>query len=979
MSGSASQRSGRRVARWLALAGICFAGQAVAATFFEDVQESLTCTKLATPDERAALRADWLTARDAAGQRRYFNASRPGTREYHFRYLTLLQAVANLADEVDDQAFRRQVLTRIIQHSALKELDGGKDVLFRQIQRCAWSQAVESLAGSGDASLLRGSLRLLAASYSALPVEQPVEDWPLILTLRDLRAEPGATQELTGLAALMLTRGNAYSDRRDTPRAQRAWIAGARGLLSLGENDKAYQAALAGVQGNSTAAGISHQQRWLAYPVLFDYFIATGKPMEAMGLEALFQGNFTPPDARDAAANFEVFHRLARSADSIVERYINDAQFRGRTSSAELDRQIANASRFAVEADRAMKDYHITLTSLRRALHEVAQYTYDPDFLPQLTRANPGYAAELAATYFDMAKELAATHVKSSILVNKRSRLIYRRQYSKLIGDFARLLPYLPREAGRIVEQTFTLAQMASQNGAAAVATSGLMGLNREGVSSDSLTWNLRMIESPAAFLEALLRGVEAGNPAGRNPALDTAFQAILLTRSDVFENREQFAAAMLRRDPQLASFMLGTAFSIPAFQKFLGAKDVLVATHLARDAVHVWVVTARGARMVSTPVPAAEVESLVTHLRASVEQAVKDPLRQSIPYDAAAAWRLFEVTLGPVMADLKGAARVYWYGDRSLAALPPAILLTKAPAKPQLATFGELNSAAWLAKEFPLVSMPELSIYPLALNPSRKAAAGTGVAGAPEFLGIGGTQLSAQELGGESFARSLELAGGDAGAALADLPKLEATVGTLRAIEQVVGSGRSTLWLGPEATKKRLLDADLRQYRVLVLATHGFLPGEMDECLTGPYPSLLLSPAAGSTAACGDSLLTTREISQLKLDADLVVLSACNTARGGSRGGAEEEPFLGLAASFGAAGARNLAVSHWPVLVGAAGDLTAGMIRESRADGVPIDVSLQRSIEQLRAGARTALEAHPAYWGPFVLVGSGRSTLRGE
>lgn len=980
-------KSGRRwYGRWIAgcfIAGACFAGQAAAATFFEDVQDSLTCTGLATPDERAALRAAWLTASDADGQRRYFGASRAGSREFHFRYLTLLQAVANLADEVDDQVVRREVLARILQYAARPELKAATDPLFRQVQRCAWFQAVESVLASRDRALLGGSVQRLLASYRAMPHELPVEDWPLILALRDVRGDANVSPELAGLATLALERGNLHAGRQETARAQRAWLAAARGLFELGEAEEAFQSAMAGVRAD-TAGTASQSQRWGAYPVLFDYFMAGGRIDDAVGLEALFQGNFAPSDPRDHVANFEVFQRLARAADSVTERYINDAAFRGRASGNELDRRITQSSEFGLAADREMKDYHLSLTSLRRAQRELTDQAWEPDFLPQLTRADPNHAPGLARTYLDMARKQTATHLKSGMLVSKRERIIYRRQYSRLIGDFARLLPYVERERSDLVEQSFALAQMASHNGASAVATSGLMGLNRSGVTADSLTWNLRMIENPAAYLQTLLAGVDAAYPAGvaanRNVSLDAPWQLIALTRSDVFENREQFATLLYQRDPQLAAFTLGAPFPIATYRKFLGPKDALVATHVASDAVHVWVLTARGARLASTKVAAGEVEALVGRVRASVEQAVKDPLRAQIDYDAEAAWKLFGLTFEPVMAQLAGSARVYWYGDKALAALPPAILLTKAPAKPRLATFNELKSASFLASEFPLVSMPELSIYPLALNPTRRHDAGRPGGAGPEFLGIGATGLSAQELQAGSFSRSLELAGaGDAAVALAGLPKLEETVSQLRAIERSIGADRSTLWLGPEATRQKLLDADLTAYRVLVIATHGFLPGEMEQCGIGPYPSLMLSPLADSAAPCKDSLLTTRDISQLKLDADLVVLSACNTARSGSRGGVEDESFLGLAASFGAAGARNLAVSHWPVLVGAASDLTAGMIGATKAEGVALDVSLQRSIAQLRATAQTALEAHPAYWGPFVLVGSGRSTLRGE
>lgn len=961
---------------------LCAPALAWAETFFESVQASLTCTTWASTTEKAALGVNWIAGK-ADAQRSYFSGTPGGSRAYHFRFLTLLQAVANLSDEVDDQVLRREALARIIHYTGQDSLNARADLLFRQIHRCAWAQLIESALGAGDSALVRSALARSVATYEGWPTENPVEDWPVILAIRDLRrTAAGVPPQLAGLVAVALRLGTRHREAGNIDLAQRMWVAAGRGLLELGRHEDALKVVMAEARAGQPAA-LAHRERWRAFPVLFDYFQSRGKPGEAARLDALFAGHFESPDPKDSVGNFEVFHRLAWAAGSQLERYFNDAGFRARTQGAEVDRLIGAAARFAIQANQAMSDFRISLSSLRRAQRSLALHAYEPDFLPQLTRANPDHAAKTARTYLDLARRQISTHLTSDVLVSKRTRLVFRSRYSGTIGDLARLLPYLAKERGEVVDTTFQLAQVASHSGAAAVATSGLMGLNRDGVTRDSLTWNLRFIENPAAMLETGLRRLDAGNvflPHAKSDFhMEGMYEALALLRSDVFENRKQFAALIYQRAPQLAAFLLGAPLPVSTYQKFLGPHEAIVATHVANDAVHVWVVTRREARLVSRPIAVTELDSFVDRVRASIDQAIRDPFRDSIPYDAEAAWRLFGVTFGPVMEELKGSSRVYWYGDKMLGTFPPAILLTAEPVKAQLATAAELKAAPFLAREFPLISMPELSIYALVLNPARGGRPPGGRTGtARDFLGIGGTQLSAAELGhAGSIVRSLDLAGATGPTAvLADLPKLSETVATLRAIEQTFGAGHSTLWLGPEATKKKLRESDLRSYRVLVLATHGFLAGEMAACGIGPYPSLLMSQPGGAGGACRDALLTTREISQLKLDADLVVLSACNTARSGSRGGAEEETFFGLTAAFSAAGARNLAVSHWPVMIGAASDLTAGLIRRARTDGVALDAALQSSIEQLRTSAHSALEAHPAYWGPFVLVGSGRTTF---
>ena len=125
---------------------------------------------------------------------------------------------------------------------------------------------------------------------------------------------------------------------------------------------------------------------------------------------------------------------------------------------------------------------------------------------------------------------------------------------------------------------------------------------------------------------------------------------------------------------------------------------------------------------------------------------------------------------------------------------------------------------------------------------------------------------------------------------------------------------------LGADANETRLRDLDqsgvLAQARIMHFATHGLVTGEIGGLAE---PALVLTPPAEATAA-DDGLLTASEVSSLHLDADWVILSACNTAAGES---GNAEALSGLARSFFYAGARALLVSHWPVNSEAAVALT--------------------------------------------------------
>ncbi|MCB1452142.1 MAG: CHAT domain-containing protein, partial [Rhizobiaceae bacterium] len=204
-----------------------------------------------------------------------------------------------------------------------------------------------------------------------------------------------------------------------------------------------------------------------------------------------------------------------------------------------------------------------------------------------------------------------------------------------------------------------------------------------------------------------------------------------------------------------------------------------------------------------------------------------------------------------------------------------------------------------------------------------------------------------------------------DAGCKLVRLPESRAEV--TRAAEGA-GEGKRELLFGAEASehqlKARSEDGSLAQYRVLMFATHGHIAGEISGFAE---PGLSLS---ADTAHGEDGYLSASEISDLKLNADWVILSACNTAAGEQPGA---EALSGLASSFFFAGARALLVSHWRVYSDAAVTLTTGTFDAiARRPGTRRAEALRQAMLAMIDGSRVA-DAHPARWAPFVLIGDGR------
>jgi CHAT domain-containing protein len=152
-------------------------------------------------------------------------------------------------------------------------------------------------------------------------------------------------------------------------------------------------------------------------------------------------------------------------------------------------------------------------------------------------------------------------------------------------------------------------------------------------------------------------------------------------------------------------------------------------------------------------------------------------------------------------------------------------------------------------------------------------------------------------------------------------------------------------------------------------------VPGDLDG-LTQPALALTAPEIAGIE---GDGLLTMEKILGLRLDADWIVLSACNTASGN---GAGSDAISGLGRAFFYAGARALLVTSWPVETTSARALTTELFRRQQATPrLSRARALQQTMLALMDGPGFVDEhsgrvmfsyAPPIFWAPFVLVGDG-------
>jgi len=194
----------------------------------------------------------------------------------------------------------------------------------------------------------------------------------------------------------------------------------------------------------------------------------------------------------------------------------------------------------------------------------------------------------------------------------------------------------------------------------------------------------------------------------------------------------------------------------------------------------------------------------------------------------------------------------------------------------------------------------------------------------------------------------------------LAPLPETSAE---LIAVVRKVGGD---LKLGPAASETTVKSMDLSQYRIVYFATHALVAGEIANLAE---PALALT-IPNEPTELDDGLLTASEVAQLKLNADWVVLSACNTAAG-DRPGAEA--LSGLARAFFYAGSRALLVSHWRMDSETAVRLTTDTFEAMQKEPtIGRAEALRRAMLAMIEDTSNPWNAYPDYWGPFSIVGEG-------
>jgi CHAT domain-containing protein len=355
------------------------------------------------------------------------------------------------------------------------------------------------------------------------------------------------------------------------------------------------------------------------------------------------------------------------------------------------------------------------------------------------------------------------------------------------------------------------------------------------------------------------------------------------------------------------------------------------------------------------------------------VQNSVPGPTSAPSGFDRQLAYELYEVLLGDpaIQGVIEDKAVLLFVPSGPLTSLPPGLLVTAPPmgeaagdSDPQA-----LRETVWLLRSKAVAVLPAVSSLRTLrqiLPAVRPATSDPLLAFAdPDFSREASTPVTPSDASGEVRGRSAYFRGNAPLAeALESLPRLPGTRIEAEALKQALDGGPGSLLMGRDASKAELMvrnaDGRLAQVRVLEFATHGLVAGDASDLAE---PALVL--AAGS--APEDQLLLASEAATLTLNADWVLLSACNTASPDAPGA---EGLSGLTRAFFYAGARSLLVSHWRVRDRVAQVLIPAMLVAERNN-----TQLSRA-QALRRASLAVLDnpdldaANPSDWAPFTLVG---------
>lgn len=459
----------------------------------------------------------------------------------------------------------------------------------------------------------------------------------------------------------------------------------------------------------------------------------------------------------------------------------------------------------------------------------------------------------------------------------------------------------------------------------------------------------------------------ELARLAGLPPGAGVAARAEEL-RTDIARMSE----AQVATQAQLSAFpryrvVAPDTLALPDLQSRLRPGEIYYKLSVVDDALYAIFVGSGAARAYRLALTPDQLEDRVNALRATITVTENDAL-VTYPFNVALAHQLYDELFGPAHAEIVAATHLVFEPDGAMLRLPPNILvMDRAGVDAYLARVAastdnefDFRGIAWLGRDRDVSTAVSARAFSevRATPPSRAT---------KQYLGFGQNVPVVAHPGRGAAEDNCTWPD-----AVWGQPISPAELFSARTAVSMNSSGSSEIVTGIGFTDSAIRGRrDLSDFRILHFATHGLVTPPRPECPTRPA----LVTSFGGLGS--DGLLSFAEIFDLTLDADLIVLSACDTAGRAGLTATKEAGLTtggdfaldGLVRAFVGAGGRLVIASHWPVPddFDATQRLVSGMF-EAQV-GTSVASALRVAQRGLMQDADTS---HPYYWAGFAVIGDG-------